>query len=154
MDSRPLGSTGVEVSALGFGCMGLIGWYGQRDDEEARATLLAAMEHGITHFDTASSYQQGENERFVGATLKSALQCGRERLFIASKFGLLRDPAGGVLLDVREKGSGVRQCASRLRRPRRRGRPIRTASVSARRPGRSFRKGQGRGAATKHHRRR
>jgi aryl-alcohol dehydrogenase-like predicted oxidoreductase len=101
MDSRPLGSTGIEVSALGFGCMGLIGWYGQRDDAEARATLLAAVEAGITHFDTASSYQQGENERFVGATLKPLLQRGRERLFVASKFGLLRDPAGGVLLDNR-----------------------------------------------------
>jgi aryl-alcohol dehydrogenase-like predicted oxidoreductase len=101
MDSRPLGKTGVEVSALGFGCMGLIGWYGVRDDEEARATLLAAAEEGITHFDTASSYQQGENERFVGATLKPLLQRGREHLFIASKFGLLRDPAGGVVLDNR-----------------------------------------------------
>ncbi|MGA3158598.1 MAG: aldo/keto reductase [Steroidobacteraceae bacterium] len=99
MDSRPLGKTGVEVSALGLGCMGLIGWYGQRNDEEARATLLAALDAGITHFDTASSYQQGENERFVGAALKSAPQYRRERLFIASKFGLLRDPSGGVLLD-------------------------------------------------------
>jgi aryl-alcohol dehydrogenase-like predicted oxidoreductase len=101
MESRPLGKTGVQVSALGFGCMGLIGWYGQRDDAEARATLLAALEAGITHFDTASSYQQGENERFVGATLGSALQRQREHLFIASKFGLLRDPSGGVLLDNR-----------------------------------------------------
>jgi aryl-alcohol dehydrogenase-like predicted oxidoreductase len=101
MDGRPLGKTGISVSALGFGCMGLVGWYGQRDDDEARATLLAAVEQGITHFDTASSYQQGENERFVGTTLKSALQRERERLFIASKFGLLRNPAGGVLLDNR-----------------------------------------------------
>lgn len=87
------------MSALGLGCMGLIGWYGQRNDEEARATLLAALDADITHFDTASSYQQGENERFVGATLKSAPQHRREHLFIASKFGLLRDPSGGVLLD-------------------------------------------------------
>jgi len=101
MEQRPLGRTGVEVSALGFGCMGLIGWYGQRDDEEAAATLLAAVEAGITHFDTASSYQQGENERFVGATLKPLLLRERERLFIASKYGLLRDPTGGVLLDNR-----------------------------------------------------
>jgi len=101
MEQRPLGRTGVEVSALGFGCMGLIGWYGQRDDEEAVATLLAAVEAGITHFDTASSYQQGENERFVGATLKPLLLRERERLFIASKYGLLRDPTGGVLLDNR-----------------------------------------------------
>jgi aryl-alcohol dehydrogenase-like predicted oxidoreductase len=101
MDSRPLGKTGVHVSALGFGCMGLIGWYGERDDAEARSTLLAAIEAGITHLDTASSYQQGENERFVGATLKSIAHLPREQLFIASKFGLLRDPNGGVLLDNR-----------------------------------------------------
>jgi aryl-alcohol dehydrogenase-like predicted oxidoreductase len=96
--------------------MGLIGWYGQRDDAEAAATLLAAVDEGITHFDTASSYQQGENERFVGATLKAALQRGRERLFIASKFGLLRDPAGGVILDNRPESlrSAVEASLSRL----------------------------------------
>ena len=48
--------------------MGLVGWYGTRNDEEARATLNEAIDRGITHLDTASSYQNGENERFVGAT--------------------------------------------------------------------------------------
>jgi aryl-alcohol dehydrogenase-like predicted oxidoreductase len=116
MEQRTLGAGGVQVSALGFGCMGLIGWYGQRDDDEARATLLAALDAGITHFDTASSYQQGENERFVGATLKPVLQQQRERLFIASKFGLLRDPTGGVLLDNRPESlrSAVESSLSRL----------------------------------------
>jgi aryl-alcohol dehydrogenase-like predicted oxidoreductase len=116
MDSRPLGKSGVQVSALGLGCMGLIGWYGQRDDAEARATVLAALDDGITHFDTASSYQQGENERFVGATLKTASQHRREQLFIASKFGLLRDPSGGVLLDNRPESlqSAVQASLGRL----------------------------------------
>ena len=95
MQTRPLGATGVQLSALGFGCMGLIGWYGERDDAEARATLLQAVDDGITHFDTASSYQLGENERFVGATLGAK----RRQLFIASKYGITRDANGTLIID-------------------------------------------------------
>lgn len=101
MQMRPLGATGTQVSALGFGCMGLIGWYGVRDDAEAAATLRAAVSAGITHFDTASSYQKGANEKFVGEVLAPELKHARSRLFIASKYGILRDPQGGVLLDNR-----------------------------------------------------
>lgn len=75
--------------------MGLVGWYGTRDDAEARATLLAAVEAGIDHFDTAASYQLGENEKFVGATLASQ----RKALFIATKCGLARSKDGGALVD-------------------------------------------------------
>jgi aryl-alcohol dehydrogenase-like predicted oxidoreductase len=95
MNTKPLGSTGIQLSALGFGCMGLIGWYGERDDAEARATLLHAVERGVTHFDTASSYQNGENERFVGEALKPF----RSKLFIASKYGITRDAAGKLVID-------------------------------------------------------
>jgi len=77
--------------------MGLVGWYGTRNDEEARGTLLAAVEAGITHFDTAASYQLGENERFVG----SALAAHRRRLIIATKCGLSRGPDGSALVDNR-----------------------------------------------------
>lgn len=77
--------------------MGLVGWYGNRDDEEARATLLAAVDAGVDHFDTAASYQLGENEKFVGSTLASM----RKRLFIATKCGLSRSPDGGALVDNR-----------------------------------------------------
>ena len=84
MQTRPLGKTGERVSALGFGCMGLVGWYGERNDEEARATLLAAIDGGVTHLDTAASYQVGENEKFVGATLGAR----RKEVFLASKCGL------------------------------------------------------------------
>src|SRR6516165_2649958 len=52
MQTRPLGRTGERLSAISFGCMGLVGWYGTRDDAEARATLLAAMDRGVSHFDT------------------------------------------------------------------------------------------------------
>ena len=94
---RLLGSSTVKVPAMGFGCMGLVGWYGRRDDDEARATLQAAVDAGITHFDTAASYQLGENERFVGRTLAAQ----RKRLIIATKCGLSRGPDGGAQVDNR-----------------------------------------------------
>jgi aryl-alcohol dehydrogenase-like predicted oxidoreductase len=84
MQTRPLGKTGERVSALGFGCMGLVGWYGERNDAEAAATLLAAVDGGVTHLDTAASYQVGENEKFVGATLGAR----RKDVFLATKCGL------------------------------------------------------------------
>ena len=95
MQTRQLGNTGVELSALGFGCMGLIGWYGDRNDEEAQATLRQAIDNGITHFDTASSYQNGDNERFLGIVVHER----RSDLFIASKYGITRDPSGQVVID-------------------------------------------------------
>jgi aryl-alcohol dehydrogenase-like predicted oxidoreductase len=95
MQKRPLGATGVQLSALGFGCMTLIGWYGTRNDEEARATLLSALDQGITHLDTAASYQLGENEKFLGATIRGR----REQLFLATKYGITRNAAGQLVID-------------------------------------------------------
>ncbi|HEY8508124.1 MAG TPA: aldo/keto reductase [Steroidobacteraceae bacterium] len=97
MQTRPLGATGVHLSALGFGCMGLVGWYGTRNDEEARATLLEAIDRGINHLDTATSYQKGENEKFVGATIRGR----RDSLFLASKYGIERDASGKMYIDNR-----------------------------------------------------
>jgi aryl-alcohol dehydrogenase-like predicted oxidoreductase len=95
MQQRALGRTGVQLSALGFGCMTLIGWYGTRNDEEARATLLSALDQGITHLDTAASYQLGENEKFVGAAIRGR----REGLFLATKYGITRNAAGQLVVD-------------------------------------------------------
>jgi hypothetical protein len=78
MYTRPLGKTGERLSALGFGCMGLVGWYGTRNDAEARATLLAAIDSGVTHLDTAASYQNGENERFVGSCIRGRREHNRQ----------------------------------------------------------------------------
>jgi aryl-alcohol dehydrogenase-like predicted oxidoreductase len=111
MQQRPLGRTGVRLSALGFGCMTLIGWYGTRDDEEARATLLAALDQGITHLDTAASYQQGENEKFVGATIRGR----REGLFLATKYGITRNAQGQLVID-NQPGSLREAVESSLRR--------------------------------------
>jgi aryl-alcohol dehydrogenase-like predicted oxidoreductase len=85
----------VRLSALGFGCMTLIGWYGTRNDAEARATLLSALDRGITHLDTAASYQLGENEKFVGA----AIQGRRDGLFLATKYGISRNAQGQLIID-------------------------------------------------------
>jgi aryl-alcohol dehydrogenase-like predicted oxidoreductase len=95
MQQRPLGRTGVQLSALGFGCMTLIGWYGTRNDEEARATLLTALDQGITHLDTAASYQLGENEKFVGAAIRGR----RDSLFLATKYGITRNAGGQLVVD-------------------------------------------------------
>lgn len=95
IERRNLGSSAAALSAVGFGCMGLVGWYGTRNDEESRATLLEALEAGVNHFDTAASYQVGENERFVGAILKPY----RNRIVLASKCGLTRGPDGAAMAD-------------------------------------------------------
>jgi aryl-alcohol dehydrogenase-like predicted oxidoreductase len=97
MQSRLLGHTAERLSAVGFGCMGLIGWYGERDDAEARATLLAALDGGMNHLDTAASYQLGENERFLGSLVRDR----REHVFLATKYGITRTPEGVLKIDNR-----------------------------------------------------
>lgn len=97
MQQRKLGSTGETISALGLGCMGMVGWYGQRDDKEAEATLHRALDLGINHLDTAAVYQDGANERFVGECIR-----GRRRaVFLATKCGLSRTEAGTLGIDNR-----------------------------------------------------
>lgn len=97
MLTRQLGSTGETVSALGLGCMGMVGWYGERDDAEARATLGLALDLGINHLDTAAIYQDGANERFVGECIRSR----RREVFLATKCGLSRTPNGTIGADNR-----------------------------------------------------
>jgi aryl-alcohol dehydrogenase-like predicted oxidoreductase len=77
--------------------MGMVGWYGTRDDAEARATLDRALELGITHLDTAAVYQDGENERFVGECIRGR----RAGVFLATKCGLGRSPQGTLQIDNR-----------------------------------------------------
>jgi len=84
MIKRKLGSSGLEVSALGLGCMGLTFGYGPATDEkEAIALIQKAFELGITFFDTAEAYTQGANEALVGKALKPY----RDKVVIATKFG-------------------------------------------------------------------
>ena len=82
MEKRKLGKQGLEVSALGLGCMGMSQFYGPRDDKESVATLERAVEIGINFFDTADVYGVGHNEELVGKALKKY----RDRVIIATKF--------------------------------------------------------------------
>jgi len=87
---RPLGGSGLSVSAIGLGCMGMSEFYGPSDDEVSLATLAAALDLGITFFDTADMYGVGHNERLLGRFLKGR----RDKLVLATKFGIVRGPNG------------------------------------------------------------
>ncbi|MEX3241368.1 aldo/keto reductase [Serratia quinivorans] len=90
MQQRQLGPNGPTVSALGLGCMGMSDFYSTAQDEkEAIATLHRALELGVTLLDTADMYGPHTNERLIGKALKGK----RQQVFLATKFGILRDPA-------------------------------------------------------------
>lgn len=89
MDQRTLGrDSSLTVSALGLGCMGMSDFYGDRDEDEAIATIHRALELGITFFDTSDMYGPYTNEKLVG----KALAGRRDEVVIATKFGIVRDP--------------------------------------------------------------
>lgn len=84
MNTRKLGKSGLEVSALGLGCMGLTFGYGAATNEkEAIQLIQAAFDNGVTFFDTAEAYSQGGNEALVGKAVKPF----RDKVVIATKFG-------------------------------------------------------------------
>jgi len=87
MQQRKLGSHGPEVSAIGLGCMGMSEFYGPADDATSIAVIHAALERGVTLFDTADMYGLGRNEELVGRALAGR----RDRAVIATKFGIVRD---------------------------------------------------------------
>jgi aryl-alcohol dehydrogenase-like predicted oxidoreductase len=91
MERRRLGGQGLQAASLGFGCMGLNWAYsGGGDAAEAEATLLAAVDAGVTLFDTAEVYGPFENEKLVGRVLGSR----RDQVLIATKFGFRIGPDG------------------------------------------------------------
>ncbi len=81
MKYRPFGKTGWKVSEIGFGCWGIGGWWGPRDDAEAREALRRALELGVNFFDTAYVYGEGHSERLLGEVLRSS----RREVLVASK---------------------------------------------------------------------
>jgi aryl-alcohol dehydrogenase-like predicted oxidoreductase len=111
MERRKLGTQGLEVSALGLGCMGMSEFYGTTDEGEAIATIHRALELGIDFLDTADMYGSGANEQLVG----KAIADRREDVVLATKFGNVRNDDGSR--EVRGDPEYVRQaCEASLRR--------------------------------------
>src|SRR5665213_2879907 len=93
MIKRELGRSGLTVSAIGLGCMGMSEFYGPSDMEESVATIHHALDQGVTFLDTADIYGIGDNEELVGKAIKDR----RDNVTLATKFAI-----------IREKGSNVR----------------------------------------------
>ena len=89
MQTRQLGRNGPEVSALGLGCMGMSDFYGSHDDAASAALIKSALDRGVNFLDTADMYGPFTNEQLVGRAIKGR----RREVFLATKFGIQRDPA-------------------------------------------------------------
>jgi aryl-alcohol dehydrogenase-like predicted oxidoreductase len=106
MQQRQLGPNGPIVSALGLGCMGMSDFYSTAQDEkEAIATLHRALELGVTLLDTADMYGPHTNEQLVGQAIKGK----RQQVFLATKFGILRDPTDPAARGVSSRPEYIRR---------------------------------------------
>jgi aryl-alcohol dehydrogenase-like predicted oxidoreductase len=88
MQTRELGRSGLRVSAMGLGCMGMSAFYGTRDDAESLATLDRSLELGVTFLDTSDTYGPHTNEILIS----KAIAGQRDKFVIATKFGIVRGP--------------------------------------------------------------
>ena len=112
MNTRTLGSQGLEVSELGLGCMGMSEFYGDADEDESIATIHRALDLGVTFLDTADMYGPFTNEKLVGRAIAGR----RDEVVLATKFGNSRGP-NGEWLGIRGDADYVRQaCDASLER--------------------------------------
>ncbi|MDI3185505.1 MULTISPECIES: aldo/keto reductase [Pseudomonas] len=105
MHTRQLGKNGPHVSAIGLGCMGMTDFYTPGSDTtEATATLHRALELGVNFLDTADMYGPHTNEQLIG----KAIAGKRDQVFLASKFGIVRDPANPIVRGVNGRPDYIR----------------------------------------------
>jgi aryl-alcohol dehydrogenase-like predicted oxidoreductase len=115
MQRRPLGKTGATVSAIGLGCMGMSEFYGPGNDEQSLETLATALDRGIDFLDTADMYGTGHNEELIGRFLAGK----RERVVLATKFGIVRSPKAPAQRRIDNSPEYIRAaCDASLRRLR------------------------------------
>src|SRR6478672_4640156 len=108
MQKRKLGNSGLEVSSIGLGCMGMSFGYGPAGDKNEMISLIrAAVERGVTFFDTAEAYGPFTNEELVG----EALAPWRKQVVIATKFGFKFDPNTGKQAGLDSRPAHIREVA-------------------------------------------
>jgi aryl-alcohol dehydrogenase-like predicted oxidoreductase len=113
MDKVKLGSQGAIISRMGLGCMGMSDFYGDRNDEESAATILRALDLGVTFLDTSDAYGIGDNEILIGKTIRGR----RNDLFLATKFAVVRKKEDPAFFAVSGKPDYVRAaCDASLKR--------------------------------------